>query len=73
VKDGVRKKTFPLIKFADQLDLRKQAEDIGLNDLKIKAEKLSSFIPCLIKKMRTETSVLRCSVIRSIKAKFEGT
>ena len=72
LKDVLKMKLFAEVKFADQLDLRERAIDIGVKDLKFRESKIAAYVPCLIKKIKTETAILRCSIIRSIKAKFEG-
>jgi hypothetical protein len=72
LKDVLKKKIFSRIKFADQLDLRQQAEVVGVQDLKIKVEKVQAFVPSIAQKMRNETSIIRCGILRSVRTKMDG-
>jgi hypothetical protein len=72
LKDVLRKKIFSRIKFTDQLDLRQQAEIVGLEDLKIKPAKVQAFVPSIAQKMKNETSIIRCGILRSVRTKMDG-
>ena len=72
LKEALKAKHFAEVKFAEHLDWEVRAKDIAVKDLKLREHKITSYLPCLVKKIKTETAILRCSIIRSIKTRFEG-
>lgn len=71
LRDVLKKKHFAEIKFVEQLDLHQRALEIGQTDLRIKEKKLGSYLSCIVKKIKTETAIVRCQILRAIKGKFE--
>jgi hypothetical protein len=67
LKNRLKKETFSLIKFANELDLTELANDIGESDLKIKKNRLPGFSKSIIRHIKIQTSHLRCAVTRSFK------
>jgi hypothetical protein len=70
LKRVLKMQTFARIKFANELDLRDMAMNIGVNNLGLRKKKIHHFVESIASKMRTETSILRCGILRSAKTKF---
>lgn len=73
LKTSVRTKIFATIKFARDLDLRRFAKQIGLKELKIKEHKVEHYIKCIEKMLVYYTTLHRCAILRSYKARLTGT
>lgn len=72
VREALRRKMFPEVKFVEQLDIEDWARDIAENDLQIKSKRLEEAVPNVMHLLKTQTSVVRCAIVRSIKKKVEG-